>query len=436
MSVVNRDITVVYYGKGTTYNLAFLSALERAGYISGGRTSISADGLGAEIIPDVIIIDCALATVDQVAEFIAQLRQPVQLADCVIVAVISSRDNSFGEEPSVKLLTAGASDVVDINTDPDVLTARVGAALRACSKNVPISNVRSSRRPVCNIGVGDTLGRYELTTILGIGGMGVVYKAVDKDLEREVAIKVLPDNADLSKRQIERFLREAEIMARLSIPETVHIFDVGSTPVNYIVMDLIQGHDLERLLSERLLSPAETVQIAATTARALHKIHQAGIVHRDLKPSNIFTDKNGKVRILDFGISKLLDAPVLLTLPGSTLGTPVYMAPEQLDSSLGEISARTDIYALGLIIYEAITGRVPFREDGVMNIIKEIVMGSPMSLRKVRPQVDPKLDQIVLKATARKPAQRYNSALEMADDLEKLDLTLPDYNTVKEGHAE
>ncbi|MGM9998353.1 MAG: protein kinase [Candidatus Bruticola sp.] len=436
MSAGNRGASVVYYGKGTTYNLAFLNALERAGYTSGGRTALSSEGLGSNIIPDVIIIDCALATVSKVAEFTAELRRVATFAECVIIAVTSPRDNSFGEEPCVKLFESGVSDVIDINTNPLVLTARIAAALRAYSKDVPISNIRSARGPVCDIGVGDTLGRYELTNILGIGGMGVVYKAVDKDLEREVAIKVLPDNADLSKRQIERFLREAEIMARLDMPETVHIFDVGSTPVNYIVMDLIKGHDLEQLLSERLLSPAETVRIAATTARALYKIHQAGIIHRDLKPSNIFTDKNGRVRILDFGISKLLDAPVLLTLPGSTLGTPVYMAPEQLDSSLGEVSVCTDIYALGLIIYEALVGRVPFREDGVMNLIKEIVMGSPMSLRKVRPNVDPKLDQIVLKATARKPAQRYASALEMAIDLEKLDLTLPDYSVIKEGHAE
>ena len=168
-------------------------------------------------------------------------------------------------------------------------------------------------------------------------------------------------------------------------------------------------------MQERLLSPAEMVRIAITVAKALYKVHQAGIVHRDLKPSNIFIDQKGRVRLLDFGISKLVDAPVMLTMPGSTLGTPIYMAPEQFDLSIGEVSARTDIYALGLIIYEALVGRVPFREDGIMNVIKEIVMGSPMSLRKVRPQVDPQLDKIVLKATSRKPEQRFQKALEMTE---------------------
>lgn len=432
----NRGATVVYYGKGTTYNLAFLNALERAGYNSGGRAVLSAEGLGQALHPDVIIIDCAVANLSQAVNFIEELRQNKALQECALVAIVSSKDSENGEEPSVKLFAAGVSDVIDVNTDPEVLVARIGVALRSYAKDVPIPKVRSSHNEVKVIGVGDTLGRYSLEGILGIGGMGVVYRAVDTDLDREVAIKVLPDDASLAKHHVERFLREAEIMARLNIPETVHIFDVGSQPVNYIVMDLVQGRDLEQLLQERLLSPAEVVRIAITVAKALHKIHQAGIVHRDLKPSNIIIDQKGRVRLLDFGISKLLDAPVLLTMPGSTLGTPVYMAPEQFDLSMGEVSARTDIYALGLIIYEALVGRVPFREDGIMNVIKEIVMGSPMSLRKVRPQVDPQLDKIVLKATSRKPEQRFQTALEMAEALETLDLNLPDYSVIKEGHAE
>lgn len=436
MSGSNRGAVVVYYGKGTTYNLAFLGALERAGYNSGGRATLSAEGLGQTLHPDVIIVDCGLATWPRAVDFIAQLRQNPDLSECVLIAIVSSQDGEGGEDPSIKLLAAGASDVVDVNTDPEVLVARIGVALRSYTKEVPIPKVRSAHSPVMTVGVGDTLGHYRLEAILGIGGMGVVYRALDTDLDREVAIKVLPDDANLAKHHIERFLREAEIMARLNIPETVHIFDVGNQPVNYIVMELIQGHDLEQLLQERLLSPAEMVRVAITTAKALDKIHQVGIIHRDLKPSNILIDQKDRVRLLDFGISKLIDAPLMLTMPGSTLGTPVYMAPEQFDLSMGEVSPRTDIYALGLIIYEALVGRVPFREDGLMNVIKEIVMGSPMSLRKVRPQVDPQLDKIVLKATARKPDQRFANALEMAQALEKLNLSLPDYSVIKEGHAE
>lgn len=436
MSGSNRGASVIYYGKGTTYNLAFLGALERAGYNSGGRATLSAEGLGQSLHPDVIIVDCAVADWSKTVEFIAQLHQNSNLPECALIAIVSSKDGEDGEDPCVKLFAAGASDVIDVNTDPEVLVARIGVALRSFMKDIPIPKVRSARSKVEVVGVGDTLGRYKLEAILGIGGMGVVYKAIDTELDREVAVKILPDDANLAKHHVERFLREAEIMARLNIPETVHIFDIGSQPVNYIVMDLIKGHDLEQLLQEKLLSPAEMVRIGITVAKALHKIHQAGIVHRDLKPSNIFLDQKGRVRLLDFGISKLVDAPVMLTMPGSTLGTPVYMAPEQFDLSIGEVSARTDIYALGLIIYEALVGRVPFREDGIMNVIKEIVMGSPMSLRKVRPQVDPQLDKIVLKATSRKPEQRFQNALEMAEALEHLDLSLPDYSVTKEGHVE
>ncbi len=376
MSGNNRGAAVVYYGKGTTYNLSFLGALERAGYNSGGRAVLSAEGLGQTLSPDVIIVDCAVADWRKTVDFIAELRQNPALQECVLIAIVSSKDGEDGEDPSVKLFAAGVSDVIDVNTDPEVLVARIGVALRSYMKDLPIPKVRPANAKVEVVGVGDTLGHYRLEAILGIGGMGVVYRAADTDLDREVAIKVLPDDANLSKHHIERFLREAEIMARLNIPETVHIFDLGNQPVNYIVMDLIKGQDLEQLLQERLLSPAEMVRIAITTAKALHKIHQVGIVHRDLKPSNIFVDQKGRVRLLDFGISKLIDAPVMLTMPGSTLGTPVYMAPEQFDLSMGEVSARTDIYALGLIIYEALIGRVPFREDGIMNIIKEIVMES------------------------------------------------------------
>lgn len=430
-----NDSLIVYFGRSTTYNVAFLTALEKAGYKSGGRIQLDDKGFGTTLHPDAVIIDSSLGTDDEVEAFVKKLRGGA-IPSLVIMVIVGGQSDGAGcSDFCVKLLSAGASDVIGTDMDVDVFAARVAVAMKLADKTLPVPAVRPAGQAIRSMELGEVLGsRYELEAVLGIGGMGIVYRARDITLDRYVALKILPDDQNLRKHHIERFLREGEIMARLDIPEAVHIFDMGTEPVNYIVMELIQGEDLEQILETRLMSPGEMVECAIVVAKALDKIHKADIVHRDLKPSNIFKDSSGRIRILDFGISKLFNASVSLTRPGVTLGTPIYMAPEQLDSNMGPVSGRTDIYALGLIMYEMITGKVPFREDGMLNVIKEIVMGSPMSLRKVRPDIDPALDKIVMKATAKKPEARFASAGEMAKALEELDLSLPGYDKAAEGH--
>ena len=429
--------SVVYFGKGTSYNLAFISALEKAGYTSGGRSKLSCEGLGEKLVPDIVVVDTSLAPLEEIVEFLQGLHRNVTLKNSVFVAVVPYDEMGRTENnPGVVLLGKGiVNEAVASDSEPDVFVARVAVALHLANKIVPTPLVRSSSMPTAKVNTGDIIDHYCLDTVLGIGGMGVVYKATDINLDRTVALKVLLDDINLKKIQVERFLREGEIMARLGVPGIVKILDIGHEPVNYLVMEFIEGQDLEQIIEDHLLTPAEIVKIAISVAKSLHKIHEAGIIHRDLKPSNISVGNNGRIYILDFGISKLVDAKVLLTMPGTVLGTQVYMAPEQLDSRMGEVSCQTDIYALGLIMYESMVGVAPFHEKGIFNIIKEIVTGSPMAMHKVRPEIDPNLEKIILKATARKPCQRFATALEMAESLEKLDLTLPDYSVRKPGRA-
>ena len=419
MGKIGHESTLIFFGRNTQANISFLSYLEQAGYNHGNRAMLNAEGLGERFVPEALIIDSGLASMEKVISFVETLRAKEGLKEAAILVLVSQRELAEDAlDPSVALFQAGASDVLSEESAPEVLVARLNTALRLLEKERPIPLTRSSHYPIFTAGIGDVLGHYRLDSIRGIGGMGMVYKGFDLRLERPVAVKVLPDDINLKKAHVERFLREAEIMARLNLPEVVRILDLGQEPVNYIVMEYIQGSDFEQILGDGTLPPQEVMAMARQVARILHRIHEASIIHRDLKPSNIFRDLQGRIRLLDFGISKLLDAVVPLTRPGATMGTPVYMAPEQFEHKLGEIGRWTDIYALGVIIYELIVGDVPFRQLGIVNTIKEIVMGSPMALRKVRPDIDPRLEKVVLKATARQPHKRYATALEMAEALE------------------
>lgn len=408
---------ILYLAKSNVYNLAYIDILQKSAY----KLQRWEVGTPVQDVYKVVVIDSDYFLPEKLWNKVAEFRN---LAKVLIVIISESNLTEF----SIKALELGANDVIVNTATPQEFLARLSAALKIVGEEEPkIDEVEQ----VQNIGVGDILDHYRLDSVLGIGGMGVVYEAVDVNLDRKVAVKILSQDADLKPIHIKRFLREAEIMAHLQLAEAVRVFDIGREPVKYIVMEIISGTDLENMLVERLFTPKETVEIALSVALALHKIHEAGVIHRDLKPSNIFLDKNGRVRILDFGISKLLDAELTLTKPGASMGTPAYMAPEQIDSKLGSIDGRTDIYALGLTMYEMITGKLPYDEkdedEGLWGTLKEIVCGNPLTLQKYRTDIDPELDKIVKKATEKKPSKRYQTMLEMAQDLQKLDLTLESY---------
>ncbi len=344
--------------------------------------------------------------------------RPVETV-CALRRHFSPRDlpllvlgNPGTPELELGILQAGAEDFLLKPVDPSVLLARIQVRLRSGREGA----VESGGRPFRGL-PGQTLGRYRILEILGEGGMGQVFRAMDTSLQREVALKVLPQDM-VSPTHLARFRQEARIMARLAHPQIVEVWDFQSDPVPHLAMELVPGRDLDRLLAFGPLPVLRAARIARDVARVLEVVHLAGVVHRDLKPGNLLIEPSGRVRLVDFGISRLLEAETRLTRPGCTLGTPAYMAPEQLQPDSGQVDGRTDLYALGLILYEMLVGDLPLRREGLKGMLAQILHGNPMSPRRVRPEVPETLDRICLKATERDPEQRYPDAEAMARALD------------------
>ena len=253
--------------------------------------------------------------------------------------------------------------------------------------------------------------QLDILELLGQGGMGVVYKARQRQLDRLVALKILPPQIGLTEAFAERFTREARSLARLSHPRIVMIYDFGRTQAGlyYFIMEYVDGTDLRRVIQTGELSVSEALKIIPQICEALQYAHEEGIVHRDIKPENILLNKKGQVRIADFGLAKLLDRPAtgptsMLTKVGQQMGTPHYMAPEQIEHPSG-VDHRADIYSLGVVFYEMLTGELPLgRFD-------------PPS-QKV--QVDVRLDNVVLRTLEKQPDRRYQHASEVKTDVESI----------------
>jgi serine/threonine-protein kinase len=262
--------------------------------------------------------------------------------------------------------------------------------------------------------VPKTLGKYQILGPLGQGGMGEVYKAYQPDLRRTVAIKTLLAGEHASPDSLERFLREARVAAQLVHPNIVQIYDIGiEGRLRYIVMEHVEGRSLKGLLAERGRLDAPTaLRIARSVARALQFAHERGVIHRDIKPANILLDRRGRVRLLDFGLAKSLTESGAPTAGGAMIGTPCYMSPEQAFAAPEEVDARTDLYSLGAVLYEMLTGRPPFEGATVLAILRKIEEEDPAP-----PGVSPEIDALVLKALAKDPARRFRNAAEMAEAL-------------------
>ncbi|MDH4240518.1 MAG: bifunctional serine/threonine protein kinase/MFS transporter [Phycisphaerae bacterium] len=251
--------------------------------------------------------------------------------------------------------------------------------------------------------------QLEIIELLGQGGMGAVYKARQKQLDRVVALKILPPEVGETEAFAERFTREARSLARLNHPRIVTVFDFGHTEdgLYYFVMEYVDGTDLRHVIQAGELEPSEALAIVPQICDALQFAHEEGIVHRDIKPENILIDKKGRVKIADFGLAKLLDKPATeftLTAAGHKMGTPHYMAPEQIEHP-GQVDHRADIYSLGVVFYEMLTGELP------------IGRFAPPS-KKVH--VDVKLDEIVLRTLEKEPELRYQQASEVKTDVETI----------------
>jgi len=270
------------------------------------------------------------------------------------------------------------------------------------------------------LGVGE-FGKYDLVEEIGRGGMGVVFKARQRDLNRVVALKMILSNQLARDDDVKRFYREARAAGSLRHPHIVGIHEVGQVNgQHYFAMDFISGTSLAGLTRSGPIEPEEAARCLVRVARAVQYLHEHGIVHRDLKPSNILLDDARNPYVTDFGLAKVFDdQPDEKTQTGTTLGTPGYMPPEQAAGKISEISCRSDVYSMGAILYEMLTGRPPFREDTPHRTILQVIHSEPTLPNRLNPRVRPELERICLKCLEKNPERRYASAATLANDLDR-----------------
>jgi serine/threonine-protein kinase len=272
----------------------------------------------------------------------------------------------------------------------------------------------------------ELLGSYRLIDRLGAGGMGEVWRAEDTRLLREVAIKILSERIANDPEWKARFLREARTIAQMNHPNIATIYSIEQEAEKlFIVMELVEGESLATVLAKGPLPPPEAVRIIRHVAEALAEAHEKGIVHRDVKPDNVIVGKRG-TKVLDFGIAKQLvsttDSPTL-TQAGLIVGTPFYMSPEQ---ALGRpVDARSDLFSLGVVLYEALAGKRPFEGESVTETMMNIIMQEAPDLATVAPSLPSSLADVVNRALQKKPERRYGSAGEMVDALSRVDFKAP-----------
>src|SRR3954454_6729241 len=285
-----------------------------------------------------------------------------------------------------------------------------------CSTGLQPSSGAQNRATV----IGNLLrGRYRLEERIGSGGMSTVYRAFDETLERWVAIKVLHHTMEDDPVQLERFRREARTVARLSHPHVVTVIDAGEDDGHpFIVFEYVDGETLKQLIKRQGPLPVtEAVAYAIEVGRALMAAHSHRLAHRDVKPQNVLIDPDGRAKVTDFGISRSLDGDTGLTATGRVLGTTDYVAPEQ---ALGEeVTEQSDVYSLGVCLFEMLTGEVPFTAESQVGVAMKHVRDPLPDIQVVRPEISAALAAVIERATAKETRNRYASAAEMVADLER-----------------
>jgi eukaryotic-like serine/threonine-protein kinase len=259
---------------------------------------------------------------------------------------------------------------------------------------------------------------YDILGELGRGGIGVVYKARHVALNRTVAVKLVAGSASLGTMM--RFRREAEAVARLQHPNIVQVFEVGSCAAgSFLALEYVEGGTLKERVAGVPQPPREAARMVETLARAVHHAHDRRLIHRDLKPSNVLLTSGGVPKIADFGLARSLDGADRAALTTDFVGTPAYAAPEQIAAQFGSVGPTTDVYSLGVILYELVTGRVPFEADAVAQVLRMVAVDEPVPPQRLRRDCPRDLETICLKCLQKDPGKRYTSAAELADDLRR-----------------
>ncbi|MFO0754989.1 MAG: protein kinase [Byssovorax sp.] len=308
---------------------------------------------------------------------------------------------------------------VDDVAPPEALTV-VGAG------NTNRRALREAPLPHQGVAVGDKFGHYSVVALIGKGGMGVVYRAVDELLCRPAALKVLPPCSEDDAERRRRFLREARAAASVNHPNIATIYQVGeSNGKSFIAMELVEGKSLARRIREGRLPIDEALNVGVQILRGLRKAHAAGLVHRDLKPDNVMINDDGTVKVLDFGLAKpaevgepLGEADTALTDEGGLVGTPYYMSPEQARGKV--VDSRSDLFSFGVVLYEMITGKRPFVGGTASDIVSSVLRDDPAALSSIRHDVPPEVERFVERCMEKDPAKRFADARSALSELEPL----------------
>ena len=331
-----------------------------------------------------------------------------------------------GDEPAQSTVSASATPVLDQDGSSRQAVLTGSTAAKALVKRDDLLASRLDSQPLDVEGAEfefarkRSFGNYELLGEISRGSFGVVYKARQAGLDRIVALKVLLDGTHASKETVERFHREAKSVARLKHPNVVPIYDIGTWDGHhYFAMEFIEGHPLSAHILARDLQISAALRIAEQVADALECAHKAGIIHRDIKPSNIIIDRRGEPHITDFGLAKQVDIDNKYTMSGTTLGTPAYMPPEQARGQLEKIDGSSDVYALGTVLYEMLTGVTPFSGRSLLEVVVAVINEPVAPPRQLNPKIHRDVQTIVLKCLEKEPKSRYASAADLRDDLRR-----------------
>jgi tetratricopeptide (TPR) repeat protein len=271
-----------------------------------------------------------------------------------------------------------------------------------------------------SLGTLKYFGDYELLEEIARGGMGVVYRARQVNLDREVAVKLMLQGALASEADVERFRVEATAAASLRHPHIVAIHEIGEHEgQHYFSMDLVTGRNLDELTRSGPLAGRQAAELVAAVARAVDYAHRHGVLHRDIKPSNVIVDAEGQPHVTDFGLARRIADPGGLTLSGQILGTPGFMAPEQIAGDPQKIGVAADVYSLGAVLYQTLTGRPPFMGTNLIEVLRQVAESEPAAPTLLNPAVPRDLETIAQKCLSKEGSRRYASAAEVADDLER-----------------
>ncbi|UCH84103.1 MAG: serine/threonine protein kinase [Candidatus Latescibacterota bacterium] len=263
--------------------------------------------------------------------------------------------------------------------------------------------------------IGQKLSHYRFTDRISEGGMGTVYKAEDFALERTVAIKMIKPSHQDPVIATKRFLREAQAISRIDHPNVVTVYEIiQKGDASFLIMQYVEGQSLRACLSKRQMDPGTALRIASEIAAGLEAAHQIGVVHRDVKPENIIIEPSGRPKVLDFGVARLIDRSTL-TRKGKIVGTLPYMSPESVKGS--PVDARSDVYSLGVVLYEMLSGMVPLDDKEEAALFFKVINVKPGPVSTHVPGLSPGVDRILAKALAKDPDRRYQTAAEMGQDI-------------------